>query len=505
MARAFSLVVAATRGRGIGRDGAVPWRLPEDLKFFRRVTSAHDEPPHKRNAVIMGRKTWDSIPERFRPLAERLNVVITSRKAELAAALAPLSDVRVVGSLPEALQLVSPGGAEAERVARVLVIGGGQVYRDALALPQCESIYYTLVDADVPCDTFFPELDPRVFALASESPWFRDAELPYQFRFFRRVASAPAPASPGAPVAAASAGGEAKGDAGAQGNAEEQQYLDLVRDIIDRGVLRGDRTGTGTLAKFGCQMRFSLREGRFPLLTTKRVFWRGVAEELLWFISGDTNARTLNDKGIKIWEANGSRAFLDSLGLREREEGDLGPVYGFQWRHFGAKYTNMHADYRGQGVDQLAAAIHAIKTNPNDRRIVISAWNPADLKLMALPPCHMFAQFFVANGELSCQMYQRSCDMGLGVPFNIASYALLTRLVAQVCGLQPGEFVHTLGDAHVYLNHVEALREQLKRTPRPFPVLRIRPEVRDIDAFRFDDFELVGYDPHDKLAMKMAV
>merc|ERR1711988_1364056 len=210
----------------------------------------------------------------------------------------------------------------------------------------------------------------------------------------------------------------------------------------------------------------------------------GVVEELLWFMRGDTNGKHFSDKGVKIWDANGSRDFLDKRGLGHREEGDLGPVYGFQWRHFGAKYEDMHTDYTGQGVDQLAECIRKIKEDPADRRIIMSAWNPADLHEMALPPCHMFCQFYVANGELSCLMYQRSCDMGLGVPFNIASYSLLTCMVAQVCGLKPGEFVHTLGNAHVYQNHVEPLKTQLERTPRPFPILKMNPEVKDIDGFQ---------------------
>jgi dihydrofolate reductase/thymidylate synthase len=302
-------------------------------------------------------------------------------------------------------------------------------------------------------------------------------------------------------------------------------------------VARGDRTGTGTIAKFGLtvragsgcallaagacplaatalripplppilQMRFSLRDEVLPLLTTKRVFWRGVAEELLWFLSGDTSAKTLQDKGVRIWDGNASREFLDSRGLQHREVGDLGPVYGFQWRHFGAEYVDMHADYAGKGVDQLRAVIAAITRDPTDRRIILSAWNPAALPAMALPPCHMFAQFFVADGELSCQMYQRSGDMGLGIPFNIASYALLTRLIAQVTGLRAGELVHVIGDAHVYSNHVEPLLLQLERAPRPFPRLRIDASVRDIDAFRFEHFTVEGYEPHGQIKMEMAV
>ena len=274
-------------------------------------------------------------------------------------------------------------------------------------------------------------------------------------------------------------------------------------------VQRGDRTGTGTLSKFGTQMRFSLRNGTLPLLTTKRTFWRGVAEELLWFIQGNTNGNDLSRKGIHIWDGNGSREFLDQRGLSHRDVGDLGPVYGFQWRHFGATYVDMHTDYTGQGVDQLADCIWKIKHTPEDRRIIMSAWNPADLDQMALPPCHMFCQFYVANGELSCQMYQRSADMGLGVPFNIASYSLLTHLMAHVCGLEAGDFIHTLGDAHVYLNHVDALQEQLQRAPRAFPKLEILNSkggaARSIDDFVFEDFKIVGYKPHGSIQMKMAV
>lgn len=290
-------------------------------------------------------------------------------------------------------------------------------------------------------------------------------------------------------------------------NPEEVQYLELIKKIMKEGNHRGDRTGTGTIGIFGAQMRFSLENNTLPLLTTKRTFYRGVLEELLWFIRGDTNANHLKERNIHIWDGNGSREFLDNLGFTERDEGDLGPVYGFQWRHFGAKYIDIHTDYTGQGYDQLQKVIDTLRTNPTDRRIIMSAWNPADLKLMALPPCHMFCQFYVENGKLSCLMYQRSCDIGLGVPFNIASYSLLTIMIAHVTGLQPGEFIHCMGDTHIYSNHVEALEEQIKRTPRAFPKLFIKPgtQTESIDGFKFEDFELVGYNPHEKIFMKMAV
>lgn len=217
---------------------------------------------------------------------------------------------------------------------------------------------------------------------------------------------------------------------------EEYQYLNHIRRIIETGVKRNDRTGVGTYGIFGSQMRYSLRNNIFPLLTTKRVFWRGVVEELLWFIRGSTNAKELSDKKIHIWDANSSREFLDQMGFVDREEGDLGPIYGFQWRHFGAPYKGMHADYTGQGVDQLKEVIETIRNRPNDRRIIMCAWNPVDIPKMALPPCHCLVQFFVAKDELSCLLYQRSADMGLGVPFNIASYSLLTVMIAHVTGLK---------------------------------------------------------------------
>ncbi|GHJ87880.1 hypothetical protein NliqN6_4282 [Naganishia liquefaciens] len=307
---------------------------------------------------------------------------------------------------------------------------------------------------------------------------------------------------------------------GASSKHEEYQYLDLIRNIINNGQPRPDRTGTGTIAMFAPPaLRFSLANGTLPLLTTKRVFLRGVIEELLWFVRGSTDGKLLAEKDIHIWEGNGSREYLDKVGLSHRREGDLGPVYGFQWRHFGADYKTCEDDYTGQGVDQLAQAIDKIKHNPTDRRIIMSAWNPKDLSSMALPPCHMFCQFYVtlpppateANPSpkplLSCLMYQRSCDLGLGVPFNIASYSLLTHMIALITDTVPHEFILQMGDAHVYRDHVEPLKVQLERQPRDFPTLdwkRAKEEIGDIDGFRYEDFEVVGYKPMGKIEMKMS-
>jgi thymidylate synthase len=263
----------------------------------------------------------------------------------------------------------------------------------------------------------------------------------------------------------------------------EFQYLTLLRDILDNGAVRDDRTGTGTRGVFGRQMRFDLQRG-FPLLTTKKLHLKSIVYELLWFLRGDTNVRWLQDRGVKIWD--------EWAGA----DGELGPVYGKQWRSW--------ASPDGSSIDQIEKLVHGLKTNPNSRRHIVSAWNPADVEDMALPPCHCLFQFFVADGKLSCQLYQRSADVFLGVPFNIASYALLTLMLARVAGLQPGEFIHTLGDAHLYLNHLEQAQEQLTRLPRAMPVMHIAHRD-DVFGFEYDDFELTGYDPHPHIKASVAV
>lgn len=285
---------------------------------------------------------------------------------------------------------------------------------------------------------------------------------------------------------------------------DEHQYLDLIERLIHQPV-RPDRTGVGTHSLFAPQnLEFSLLNNTIPLLTTKRTFWKGIVLELLWLISGSTDAKVLDSQDIKFWNANGSREFLDKRGL-DYEEGDLGPVYGFQWRHFGAKYIDCKTDYSNQGVDQLTECINLIKNDPDSRRIIMSAWNPADLNKMALPPCHMLCQFYVDGEYLDCRLDQRSGDMGLGVPFNIASYSLLTHLVAQVCGKTARRFVLTLGDAHVYSNHVEGLEKQLQRKPYPFPTIKLNSDITNIDDFRYENIELVNYKCHPSIPMEMAV
>lgn len=263
-----------------------------------------------------------------------------------------------------------------------------------------------------------------------------------------------------------------------------QQYLDLMRRVLEHGASKTDRTGTGTRSVFGHQMRFDLSHG-FPLVTTKKIHVKSVIHELLWFLSGDTNIRYLKENGVSIWNE-----WAD-------ENGDLGPIYGYQWRSWPTA--------SGEHIDQISRVLHDIRHTPDSRRLIVSAWNVGEIEQMALPPCHTLFQFYVADGRLSCQLYQRSADIFLGVPFNIASYALLTLMMAQVCELEPGEFIHTLGDAHLYSNHLEQAKLQLSRTPRSLPTMRLNPEVRSLFDFRFDDFELMNYDPHPPIKAAVAV
>lgn len=260
-----------------------------------------------------------------------------------------------------------------------------------------------------------------------------------------------------------------------------KQYLDMLRYVLENGVDKMDRTGVGTRSVFGQQMRFDLSKG-FPLMTTKKMHLKSIIHELLWFIKGDTNVKYLQDNGVRIWNE-----WAD-------ENGDLGPIYGSQWRN-----------WNGEGIDQLAQVVDKLKNNPNDRRMIVSAWNVSKIPEMHLPPCHMMFQFYVANGKLSCMLYQRSCDMFLGVPFNIASYALLTMMLAQVCDLEPGEFVHTLGDTHIYHNHFEQVKEQLRREPLPLPTMKFNPQVKDINDFKYEDFTLENYECYGAIKAQVAV
>lgn len=523
----YNFILAMCKNKGIGYKGRLPWDLPGEMQYFKRITSSvFDEefnsskfiPQHfmnnftnfarkpqintRKNIVVMGRTTWDSIPEKFRPLSGRINVVLSKSEKfreqhpQLEGKFYSVSDIEKFFKLAEEFE-------KKEQLNEIFIIGGNKIYEEFLSKfpEQCKIIFQTYIEHNYPCDVFFevPKNFKPIFVSKTQvenAKNDQDNGVAYDYRIlinenilkekenFNNIIKA--------------------NYLEMNPSHEELQYLDALRDILQTGKERTDRTGVGTISKFGLTMRFDCSES-FPLLTTKDTFWRGIVEELLWFLRGDTNAKHLQEKKVHIWDGNASRQFLDSLGLNHREEGDLGPVYGFQWRHFGAKYNTMHDDYNNQGVDQIQDVISQIKSNPQSRRIILSAWNPSDLKLMALPPCHVMSQFYVTGDKLNLQMYQRSGDMGLGVPFNIASYALLLRIIAQMTGYKPGEFIHVLGDAHIYKSHVEAIKVQLTRTPNPFPILQINPKCQKIEDFTFNDFKLINYNHHPKIKMDMAV
>nr|Q23695.1 RecName: Full=Bifunctional dihydrofolate reductase-thymidylate synthase; Short=DHFR-TS; Includes: RecName: Full=Dihydrofolate reductase; Includes: RecName: Full=Thymidylate synthase [Crithidia fasciculata]AAA30318.1 dihydrofolate reductase-thymidylate synthetase [Crithidia fasciculata] len=491
--RAFSIVVAADQQHGIGDGETIPWTVPETLAFFKDQTTLlrNKKPPteKKRNAVVMGRKTWE-VPLKFRPLKGRLNVVLSCRRPvdDLLAQLpeekraAAAADVVINGGLKEALHLLARP-PYCSSIETAYCIGGARVYTEAMQSPCVEKlkeVYLTRVHTAPTCNRFYEFVRRRraraaVDLESTSGVKVSDAAAHLSYEIMKYVPH----------------------------NAEERQYLELIDRIMKTGLVKEDRTGVGTISLFGAQM-FSLRDNQLPLLTTKRVFWRGVCEELIWFLRGETNAHVLADKDIHIWDGNGSREFLDSRGLTENKEMDLGPVYGFQWRHFGADYKGFDANY-DEGVDQIKTIVETLKTN--DRRLLVTAWNPCALHKMAVRPCHLLGQFYVntQTKELSCMLYQRCCDMGLGVPFNIASYALLTILIAKATGLRPGELVHTLGTAHVYSNHVEALKEQLQRVPVAFPVLVFKKEREFLEDYESTDMEVVDYVPYPPIKMEMAV
>lgn len=521
----FNFVVAMTLKGGIGLNGDLPWKLPKDLKHLKEVTLCNKSNVYKEyfdnskfistrikqsysliptkvekesiNIIIIGRKSYDSIPKKYQPFKNRINIVL-SRDKNLTDTSKNLFYVKDIEScLKLCKELCDESNKYNYNVNEIFVLGGSFIYdefcKNENTKDLVKAIYLTQVHTDVNCDTFWQL--PNNFETVNISKTEVENDIVYDFRVlanknllgkmdFNEVVISDC--------------------INRHSIHEEYQYLDIIRDIIKTGKEKKDRTGVGTISKFGAMMKYDCRS-TFPLLTTKDTYWKGIVEELLWFIKGCTNVKPLQDKKVKIWDGNSTRQYLDSIGLKDREEGDLGPIYGFQWRHSGADYKTMHEDYTGLGVDQLSEVIETIKKNPDSRRIIICAWNPKDLKAMALPPCHVLCQFYVNDGEVSLQMYQRSCDMGLGVPFNIASYALLLRMVCHVTGTRPGDFIHVLGDAHVYSNHVEPLKVQLERDPLPFPLLKINPEIKNIDDFTYNDFTLIGYKHQGKIKMEMAV
>lgn len=417
----FSIIVARDEKNGIGRGGTIPWYNKEDLTFFRNKTAD--------SIVIMGHTTFRSLPS---PLDGRLNIVITNTEDT-----EDTDNVFYVNNPLDALKVAQ----DCDDFKEVYVIGGEQIYTHFMEHYKhlINKIYVTSIPNDYNCDTFF-ELPKEAFLDRTIECLTIKIDI-YNVDFIH----------------------------------PEMQYLNLLQEIIDTGVYKEDRTGTGTFSLHGKSMEFDISE-KVPFLTTKKLFYNSVLKELLWFLDGSTNSKILEDQGINIWKGNSSKEFIESRGLNY-EEGDIGPGYGFQWRHWGAEYKGCNHDYTKQGFDQIEFLISEITRNPNSRRLILSAWNVNDLDKMVLPPCHYSAQFLVQDGKLDCILNQRSGDMFLGVPFNIASYTFLTYILASKVGLKPGKLVHFLGDAHIYKNHIDQVKLQLTRTPLPQCSIAMEGEV----------------------------
>lgn len=446
----MELIACVDKNWGIGKDNTIPWNEPDDRLFFKIYTSS-DGP----NGLLMGRKTYDSMPK---------SIFSQNRQAFIVSSSLIIDEayVKSFTSLHEAVFSM-------RNLNRKFCIGGSELFKSCLDLDLIDSIYITHLDKSYDCDVSFPHHFLSNFKNT-------DLELINTTLNVKHYTK----------------------------HNGEKNYLDLMKLILCKGKLRMDRTKVGIYSIFSHKLNFDLSHG-FPLLTTKRVYWKGIVEELLWFLKGDTNVNHLIDKNVHIWDLNSTREYMDSIGI-DREERDIGPCYGWQWRHFGAQYTTMHDSYDGKGFDQIAYIINEIKTNKTSRRIVMSAWNPPDLKYMNLPPCHVMYQFYVeSNRYLSCQMYQRSADVFLGLPFNIGSTALLTHIIAKKCNLEVGKLHICIGDAHIYKNHVDQAFIQLQRTPYEFPNLTITKDIEDIELLDSSYFELTDYKSHGTIKAQMAV
>jgi dihydrofolate reductase/thymidylate synthase len=525
----ISLIVAATIYKNklaIGRNDKLLFRIKEDMKFFKEITTkipTNSDPNvvNQKNIVLMGRKTYDSLHEENRPLKNRINIVLTRQKSLLESH--PLPKYTDCPILDNDLYYTSFAKFNEFRRSmmeswNIFVIGGAEIYnyflnknnwQTSLQL-QPAKIYLTIIKSDIIYDlnnepNIFMDFPSNDFVLdeigdvrnvtnITNSNNVEIRNLVYNSEFYQSYLKKTCVNS-----------------------CAEKTYLDLMNRISKQGVDRQDRTNIGTLSEFGTQLKFDISNS-IPLMTTKRVSFKIVMEELLWFCRGDTDASILNEKGVKIWNANTSREFLDKQGLSNYPEGVLGPGYGWQWRFFGAKYdhhlsntSKLNKPMIQGGFDQLANVEHLLKTDPFSRRILISAWNPPDLSLAALPPCHILIQFYVEKIEdilhLSCLFYMRSNDLFLGFPINIASYSMLTYILAARCGMVPKDIIYTCGDTHVYKNHVVQVAEQVSRHPRVFPRIIIDPSVakKEWNDIKFEDFELVGYFPQASIKAPMAV
>ncbi len=491
----MNIIVAYQRkDRGIGFGGDIPWHLSEDLKYFKQKTS-NTVSDSESNVLFMGRKTWESIPENHRALKDRTCYVVSrNNTTEFKERVESFENTYLINAFDEILTFVT----NMNRV-NVWLIGGSQLYNEMITSFSLNKIYvteiYTNKGDEFQCDTFFPEINSDKFSLTSVST-IRESkckktgkELYYRFLIYESD--------------------ESIANENVIWKSPEIQYLTALRSIRDTGIKNIDRTGVGTLSKFGMRFEYYLKDG-FPALTTKRIFLRGVFEELMLYLRGQTNNNILKEKGINIWDGNTSREFLDKRGLGEYPEGDMGETYGFNFRHFGGDYINcIESEPYNNGFDQLQYVIDLIKNDPTSRRIIINLWNPKTLHRAALPSCLCQYQFYVNSktNELDLQIYIRSSDFFLANNWNTCTGAFFVHMICNLDGisLSPGRIVVITGDTHLYLNHLEGVEENINRIPRPQPILKIREKKKNIEEFEWSDMELIGYFPQKNIKADMAV
>jgi len=497
----FNYIVSYNNDKIIGLnfpDGDKQYIVSKsDLKNFYDITT-QEYVPDAVNIVVMGRKTWDTIPNKSRPLRGRINIIL-SRNNEFHNKIYTHNFNEIVCSINDINEVADKCmefTLTGILIGKVFIIGGREIYDVAIKSSIPDDLFYIGKFSKDYCTEdisnvktiVFPELSDNIVYQKNiikddamdclvYNPILKKYEyekLSYKIDVYQNTGTV---------------------------NEEEGQYLDLLEGIIQDGVETNTRNGI-TLSNFGGKMVFDLSNGKIPLLTTKKVYWKTILKELLWFISGSTDNAVLQKQHVNIWNGNASKEFIESCGL-PYSENDLGPIYGFQWRHFGADYRGVSADYTGEGFDQLKWIINEIKTNPSSRRLILNAWNAADIGKMVLPPCHIMIQFNVSRGHLNGQMYQRSGDMFLGVPFNIASYSFLIIMISHLTGLKPGKFIHILGDCHIYQEHMDQVKVQLSRIPMDFPQIKLIRNVKEIDDFNVDDFSISGYRYYPKIYAKM--
>ena len=531
----FRYMVCTDRNGVIGVRNKLPFRVPLDMARFRSSTE-HTEHPKHTNGVLMGYNTWKSLPDGHRPLPNRLNMVLTTSPEHA-------REVRAEGAYPFAhvSHVFDFADSLHKTISAVYVIGGAQIYKIGALRSRAHTIHWTMIDAEVPvanaadngegetdsvATTFMVTDHFRLENFEAVDSWKVDTDvtfvtesgasekqrLPVVFRTYRRFDqqkdTSDTPHGSRSLFTAHTGVVRSMSTSTAPGllASGEQQYMELLRKVLDTGERRATRNSV-TRSLFGERIAIDLSDGTVPLLTSKKMAWKTVLKELFWFVRGDTDNAKLQAQKVHIWDANASREFLDSRGLTRRPVNDLGPVYGFQWRHFGAEYVDCHTDYTGCGVDQLEECRRLIMEEPHSRRILFTAWNPAALSQMALPPCHLLGQWYVKeDGKLWLQVYQRSGDLFLGVPFNLFSYSAMVHMMAHLTGKQPGGLVHIIGDAHIYETHEEVVRTQLERPIHPPPTFCIKhteKSVKTWEAFDMDSVELTDYVCEDSLRAPM--